>query len=89
MPVINPCWRQTDAEGWAHARWLEWQQLYGAGAVLKAKTIVCGHRAARMGYQYDLARDPDCNEPFYGDGVIAIDGNTVRSGIVNVLVLKP
>ena len=88
MPVIHPCWRQVSSEEWAGARWLEWQQLYGAGAVLKAKTIVCGHRAARMGYQYDSAREPDLDEPFYGDGVIAIDAHTVRSGIVNVLVIE-
>ena len=87
MPVINPCWRQTDAEGWRHARWLEWQQLYAVDAVLKAKTIVCGHRPAWLGYKFDSTREPDCNAPFYGDGVIAIDANTVRSGTVNVLVV--
>jgi hypothetical protein len=87
LPSINPMWRRVSEEEWRNARWLEWQQLYGTDAVLKAKTIVCGHRACRMGYYFDPARNPDDNSPFYGDGVIAIDANTVRSGIVNVLVV--
>lgn len=87
LPSINPMWRRVSEEEWRNARWLEWQQLYGTDAVLKAKTIVCGHRACRMGHYFDPARNPDDNTPFYGDGVIAIDANTVRSGIVNVLVV--
>jgi len=87
MPSVNPMWRRASEEAWKHARWLEWQQLYGTDAVLKAKTIVCGHRACRMGHYFDTARHPDDNSIFYGDRVIAIDAHTVRSGIVNVLVV--
>lgn len=44
--------------------------------------IVCGDL-------FDHSRTFDDHSIFYGDGMIAIDGGTVRSGIVNVLVIEP
>lgn len=87
-PHINQSWRTDGASEWEEARWLEWQQLYSVGTTLEGKTIVCGHRPARLGYMFDCLREPDCSEPFYGDGMIAIDAGTVRSRRVNVLVLE-
>ena len=87
-PEVNPMWREATDFDWNDARWLEWQQLYGVKATLDGKTIVCGHRPARLGYMFDDRREPDCNEPFYGEGMIAIDAHTVRSGFVNVLVIE-
>ncbi|MBE6666286.1 MAG: hypothetical protein E7603_08735 [Ruminococcaceae bacterium] len=87
-PKIDPFWRDASEQDWKESRWLEWQQLYSAKATLEEKTIVCGHRPARLGHMFDDWREPDSNEPFYGDGVIAIDANTVRSGFVNVLVVE-
>ena len=55
-------------------------------AFLAGRTIVCGHRPAYMGYYFDPTRANDCNEIFYGQGMIALDAHTVRSGRVNVLV---
>ena len=84
-PYINQSWRTDSLSEWENARWLEWQQLYSVGATLEGKTIVCGHRPARLGYMFDSLREPDCSEPFYGDGMIAMDAGTVNSGRVNVL----
>ncbi|MBQ9745218.1 MAG: metallophosphoesterase [Clostridia bacterium] len=88
FPHVSESWRSASAEEWKDARFLEWQQLYNVGALLAGKTIVCGHRPARMGAMFDSSREPDCSEPFYGDGMIAIDAGTVRSGRVNVLVIE-
>ncbi|MBQ9115438.1 MAG: metallophosphoesterase [Clostridia bacterium] len=86
-PRIDAMWREASAEDWKEARLLEWQQFYDARIMLEGKTIVCGHRAARLGHMFDDTRDHNCSEPFYGDGVIAIDAGTIRSGRVNVLVI--
>lgn len=86
-PQLLKNWRKADAEAWHSARFLVWQQLYGTLAMLTEKTIVCGHRPARFGHMFDLSRAPDVSTIFYGDGMIAIDAGTVRSGRVSVLVL--
>ena len=87
-PQIDPIWRSASAKDWQVAHELEWQQLYEAGVILKGKTIVCGHRPARMGSMFDGSREFDCSEPFFGYGMTAIDAGTVRSGRVNVIEIK-
>ena len=87
-PQIDPNWRSACAEDWRFAHELEWQQLYSVGAILKDKTIVCGHRPARMGSMFDRFREFDCSEPFFGKGMTVIDAGTMRSGRVNVLVIE-
>ncbi len=82
-------WRRAKCSTWYDARFYEWQKFYAAGnATLSDKTIVCGHRTAQKGAMFDSSRTEDTFTEFYGDGVIAIDGCTVRSGVVNVLVLE-
>ena len=88
-PQINPSWKNVpDSEWEEEVHLLEWQQLYDAKALLEGKIIVCGHRPARLGNMFDDCREPDCSEPFYGKGMIAIDAGTMRSGRVNVLVVE-
>jgi hypothetical protein len=87
-PEIIPNWREADELYWKDARWLQWQELYGVGALLDEKTIVCGHRPSRMGHMYDETREPDDSNMFYGDRMIAIDAGTVRSGRVNILIVE-
>ena len=87
-PIIVPDWRDASSIEWGEARWLPWQQLYETNAKLEGKTIVCGHRPARMGVMFDQSREPDDSSIFYGEGMIAIDAGTVVSGRVNVLVIK-
>lgn len=86
-PAIDPHWRDADGEIWKKSHWSQWQQFYRAGALVDGKVIVCGHRPARLGYWYDESRPNDDDSPFFGNGVIAIDTYTVRSGRVEVLVL--
>lgn len=86
-PTVRSDWRTAEAEAWTDARWLSWHEFYAVGATLAGKTIVCGHHPSSLGRMFDPMREPDCSEPFFGDGVAAIDAYTVRSGRVNVIVL--
>lgn len=87
-PRVDQNWRDASEAEWKEARWLEWQQLYSVKAMLDGKIIVCGHRPAFLGHSFDPSREPDGSEPFYGEGMIAIDAGTIRSGRVNVLVIE-
>ncbi|MBQ7364076.1 MAG: metallophosphoesterase [Clostridia bacterium] len=87
-PYVREDFRDATLEEWQFAHEQEWQQFYDVGAVLDGKTIVCGHRAATLGHMFDPFRFPDCSKPFYGTGMIAIDAGTVRSGRINVLVIR-
>ena len=86
VPYVDPCWRDVPPGEWDVVREYQWQQFYSVGATLGGKTIVCGHRPASMGYLFDPMRANDCPAPFFGDGMVAIDGYTVKSGKINVLV---
>ena len=55
---------------------------------IKDKIIVCGHRAAIYAKNIDVSRADDDYSPYYGSHFIAIDSNTVRSKIINVLVIE-
>ncbi len=86
QPVrIDPAWRTATKGAWEDARFLEWQQTYGAGLTLPDKTLVVGHRPTSLARLFDPRREPDDARPFFGDRMIAIDACTVRSGTVNVL----
>jgi hypothetical protein len=87
-PSVNEAWRDASASEWKFAHECEWQQFYSVRAVLPGKTIVCGHRPSYLGYMFDGLRERDCILPFYGEGMIAIDANTAKSGKVNVLVIE-
>lgn len=87
-PTVDPNWREADEKTWKKSHWSQWQQFYRAGALVEGKVIVCGHRPARLGYWYDESRPNDDDSPFFGNGVIAIDTYTVKSGRVEVLVLE-
>lgn len=81
-------WREASAEDWEAAHWIHWPEAYGEGLVLEDKTIVCGHVTARFADKYDVTRPLGITDIFYGKGMIAIDGETYNSGIVNVLVVE-
>lgn len=85
---IRPDWRTAGDHAWHYARFLEWQLLYSTPSRLPDKTIVCGHRATRYGHFFDPGRDQNDAGIFCGQGVIAIDGCTVLTGKVNVLVVE-
>lgn len=80
--------RQYAPDHWMMGRATSWTRMYSCGAVLNDKTIVCGHRSSRYGFQFDPERDKNDFSIFYGNGVIAIDALTVQSGKLNVLVIE-
>lgn len=88
VSYIREDWRSASPLDWRRARWLQWQYLYKTPAMLPGKTIVCGHRMCSYGWHFDPRREETDSRIFYGDGMIAIDACTVRSGRVNVLVLE-
>lgn len=88
ISVVREDWRQATAEDWHHARFLEWQILYNTQARVPGKTIVCGHRPTTFAHFFDAKRGMRESSIFYGNGVIAIDAGTVRTGKVNVLVVE-
>jgi serine/threonine protein phosphatase 1 len=81
-------WRCATSEEWAQARFLEWHKLYGRGLGVSGKTVVCGHRTTALAQRFDPTRQDGDTQPFRGDGVIAIDSGTVRSGKLHVLVVE-
>ena len=80
-------WRHSAAEEWSRARWTGWCNVTNRSGADK-KTIVCGHRAARYAADIDESRGKEDCSAYFGDGFIAIDGCTIVSGVVNVLVLE-
>lgn len=81
-------WRHAGAEAWRNSRFLEWMSCYKTEARLPDKTIICGHRPTRLAAMVDSTRAPANADPYYAEGMIAIDGGTIRSGQVNLLVLE-
>ena len=94
---FNPDWRYAHASEWEQARWLNGMDMARKGFVEHGKTIVCGHWHCSYGHMLDSIKtdnwisefDKDAIwDPYYGDGVIAIDRCTAHTGEVNVLVLE-
>ena len=84
-------WRNSSAEEWENARW--YNGIDASRTCMENKIIVCGHWHASYGHSKYHGKgsefgDDACFVPYYDTGVIAIDGCTAHSGIVNVLVLE-
>ncbi len=97
---FNPDWRDAHYSEWEQARWLNGMDMARKGCIEPEKTIVCGHWHCSYGHMMDdmaLNGPFDCIdefgdtaiwEPYYGNGIIAIDRCTAHTGQVNVLVLE-
>ncbi len=86
-------WREADEAAWRRARWIN-----GMEAVLRPenrladKTVVCGHYHTSYGH---AKLEGICTEfgedalftPYEGNGVLALDACTYRSGFVNCVVI--
>ena len=94
---FHPDWRNAHYSEWEQARWLNGIDMARKGLVEPGKTIVCGHWHCSYGHM--LQSLPTGNwlsefeenaiwEPYYSNGVIAIDRCTAHTGQVNVLVLE-
>lgn len=79
-------WRQATAEEWSRARWTGWCDVKDKSLAGK-KTVVCGHRATYYAAGIDRTRRGNDYGIYFGEGFTAIDGCTVKSKTVNVLVV--
>lgn len=77
----------TSAE-WEKARWIKWIETYDGNKPLSDKTLVCGHVPTFFSNKFDINRDNNCSDIFYGNGIIAIDAGTFDSKRINVLVIE-
>ena len=93
----NPDWRYAHAHEWEQARWLNGIDMAHDGFIEPNKTIVCGHWHCSYGHMLDSIKTDNWIsefhedaiwEPYYGNGVIAIDACTAHTGKVNVLVIE-
>ena len=80
--------RAATPKQWAMARWTRWSDAYDLTPPLRDKTLVCGHMPTFFAKMIDPSRPAHCDDIFYGNGMIAIDGATHSYGRVNVLVLE-
>ena len=92
--AYNPRWRDASKEEWNTARWFNGMQVAEEHHIIEpSKKIVCGHWHASFGH---CAYEKKCTEfgesadftPYYGNGVIAIDGCTAYTNEVNCLVIE-
>ena len=94
-----PEWRNATQEDWNNARWFNGMELAHYHDVVEPdKTIVCGHWHCSWGWSHIKQKRkefPQKNgsdweksfEPYKENGIIAIDGCTAYSGIVNCIVI--
>lgn len=91
-PTYNDSWRTASGAEWQSARWLN-GMYYATLFTEPGKTIVCGHYHSSFGHHYyekkgsEFGSDADFS-PFSAPGILAIDGCTAFSGIVNCLVIE-
>lgn len=90
-PIEN--WRNAGVDAWNQARWLNGMEAAHAGVTETGKTIVCGHWHCSFGHSHyendggEFDNEPNF-APYYGDGIIALDACTPRSGQVNCIVVE-
>ena len=96
VPVKKGDWRKGD---WREARWLNGMELNHLGCNPTNKTVVCGHWYCSYGWSHIAQKYKEFPQkthkdfelsfqPYYEEGIIAIDACTVYSGKVNVVVLE-
>ena len=83
---------------WFDARWLNGMKMWNRGIRIPDKTIVCGHWHCGYGNclihgEQTSERDEEdeyylSDHPFIDDGIIAVDGCTVLTRTVNVVVIE-
>lgn len=89
-PIEN--WREAAREEWAKARWHNGMAAWKCG-VRADKTVVCGHFHTSWGHSVIEGRGSEWGvdsdfSPFYGDGIIAIDGATAFTKNVNCIIIE-
>ena len=91
----DPNWRVASKERWERARWIKPLDAYSRKLYPNDKCIVCGHQSCSAFWEkenpnkYALSGKRARFDPYIiKKHVIALDGHTVESGVVNVLVLE-
>ena len=94
----NPDWRSANKGEWEQARWLNGIRMASAGLIDPDKTIVCGHWHCSYGHHLKSVKttgnwisefgEDAIFDPFYDNGIIAIDGCTAHTGKVNCIVIE-
>ena len=80
--------KNISQESWAKVRWEKWTDHYTSQPPIDGKTLICGHMPTFWANGFDPARAEGCADPFYGNGLIALDAGTFDSKQVNVVVLE-
>ena len=90
----QPNWRKASVSVWKVARWFNGMELACKHKVIEEnKTIVCGHWHTSYGHAKidkngsEFGKNADFS-PFRAKGILAIDGCTAYSGIVNCVVIE-
>ncbi len=86
-------WRNADEKAWDNARWTNGMEAAHGGIVEKGKIIVCGHWCTSFGhhfYEGDGGEFDDSSNfnPYYGDGIIALDACTAFSKKTNCIIIE-
>ena len=90
----DPYWRDATAEEWRLARWFNGMELAHFHKIREdGKVIVCGHWHTSYGHSVINGRGDEFGEnadhsPYFGPGIMAIDGSTARTGKVNCVVIE-
>ena len=77
--TYDPNWRNRPNKDWYRYINTGYKKLLDNNIRIPNKTLVCGHQYC--GIKKDA-------KPFITDGLIAIDGNCYKTGIMNVIVIK-
>ena len=88
----NPNWRDSNDVEWEDSRWINGIQRAFDGICEPGKQIVIGHWHCSLAHKLAGNCDDEFNyaiwEPYYGNGIIAIDRCTAHTNKVNVIVLE-
>ena len=91
---FNENWREASVIDWQNARWYNGMEFVCKRRLgVKDKTVVCGHWSCSYGH---AEVDHKCSElgknaifdPFYSQGIIALDARTAFSKRVNCIVIE-
>ena len=91
--VPIPDWRNAGQDLWNKARWINGMEAAHGGIIEPGKTIVCGHWHCSFGHcRYhndggEFDNHPNF-DPYYADGIIALDACTPLSRKVNCIVIN-
>ena len=91
---FDPGWRSASKEDWKKARWYNGMKLAKEFGIKEpGKTIVCGHWHTSFGHSKYSQKCTEFMsdaifEPYESDGILAIDGCTAHTGMINCVVIE-